>query len=255
MVFCRWDLGDGQSEVAMIKELRGTLLLSRLSNEQLQRVARRAARLRLDEGQALFSQGDTADRFYLVIRGRMRLFRLSPDGAEKIIEVVEPGQTFAEALMFLDTPRYPVCAAALGKVELISIDARDFARMLRDSVDTCFIMLGALSQRLRSLVREIDNLALHSATCRFARYLLTHRLADGQALELDLAVRKGVIASCLSIKPETFSRIEKDLSKRGVIVVDGQHVIIKNLAALEDLADLGDAWELTPLPCVAKEPG
>jgi CRP-like cAMP-binding protein len=116
-------------------------------------------------------------------------------------------------------------------------------------------MLGALSQRLRSLVWEIDNLALHSATCRFARYLLTHRPAEGQALELDLAVRKGVIASCLSIKPETFSRIEKDLSKRGVIAVEGQHVIIKNLAALEDLADLGDAWELTPLPCVAKEPG
>lgn len=104
----------------MIEELRRALLLSRLSDEQLARVARHANHVRLDEGQMLFRQGDPAERFYLVIAGRLRLFRLSPDGGEKVIEIVAPGETFAEALMFLEAPRYPVCAAALDPVELIS---------------------------------------------------------------------------------------------------------------------------------------
>jgi len=232
----------------MIDELRRGLLLSQLSAEQLERVARRAVRLRLDEGQWLFSQGDSADRFYLILGGHMRLFRLSPDGAEKVIEILAPGETFAEALMFMNAPRYPVCAAALGSAELIGMDARDFARMLRESVDTCFLLLGALSQRLRSLVLEIDNLTLHSATSRFASYLLAKRHPGAKVLDLDL--RKGVIASRLSIKPETFSRIEKDLSERGIIAVQGMRVSLLDLDALAGLAALGDNRELAEaLPC------
>jgi CRP-like cAMP-binding protein len=99
----------------MIEELRGALLLSQLSQEQLERVARRAARLGLEDGQMLFSQGDPAERFYLVLSGQVRLFRLSPDGAEKVIEIAGAGETFAEALMFLNAPRYPVCAAAWAR--------------------------------------------------------------------------------------------------------------------------------------------
>jgi CRP-like cAMP-binding protein len=232
----------------MIKDLREAPLLSGLTDEQLKGVAQRAVRMRLREGQFLFCQGDPADRFYLVLAGRMRLFRLSPDGGEKVIEIVGPGETFAEALMFLDAPRYPVCAAALGQVELIGIDAADFAQMLRGSIDTCFILLGKLSQRLRGLLREIDNLTLHTAISRLARYLLAKRPAGER--EMNLEARKGVIASRLSIKPETFSRIEKELTKQGVIAVKGQRVTFLDLDALERIAALRDSEELTPLPCM-----
>lgn len=231
----------------MDEDLRRALLLSHLSQEQLERVARRAARLRMEDGQLLFSQGDPFDRFYLVVSGQVRLFRLSPDGAEKVIEITGKGETFAEALMFLDAPRYPVCAAALGPTELIGMDARDFSRMMRESVDTCMVVLGALSQRLRTLVREIDNLTLHSATSRFASYLVARRPAKGQVIELDAL--KGVIASRLSIKPETFSRIEKDLCERGLIAVQGKRVQLLKVDLLEQLAGLGEYEELMAMPC------
>ena len=93
----------------MVDALRNTPLLSRLGEQQLQRVSTRAVHRTLDEGQWLFRQGDPARRFYLVVEGQLRLFRLSPEGTEKVIEIVSPGQTFAEALMFLNAPRYPVC--------------------------------------------------------------------------------------------------------------------------------------------------
>lgn len=231
----------------MIDALRRAPLMLGLSDQQLERVSETATRQTLDEGAWLFSQGDPARRFYLVQKGQVRLFRLSPEGAEKVIEIVCPGQTFGEALMFLNAPRYPVCAAALEPTELIGIDSREFSAMLRESVDTCFAVLGALSQRLRGLIGEIDNLTLHTAKCRVARYLLTHCPDDRRAFELD--VRKGVLASRLSVKPETFSRVIKQLSQDGVISVYGAHITIINRQELTALAELVDTAELNPMPC------
>ncbi|QVL48133.1 MAG: Crp/Fnr family transcriptional regulator [Thiocapsa sp.] len=228
----------------MIDALKTAPLLAGLSQSQLERVSRHATRVVLGAEQLLFSQGDPAERFYLVLTGRIQLFRLSPGGAEKVIELVSPGQTFAEALMFLNAPRYPVCAGALAPSELLSLDARDFALMLHESVDTCFLMLGSLSQRLRGLIGEIDNLTMHTASSRVARYLLTKVSTESRSVKLD--VRKGVLASRLSIQPETFSRVMKELAGRGIIEVQGAQVTIVDRPALGEVAELQDNIELGP---------
>ena len=221
----------------MIQELKRNLLFARLTEAQLKRVATRAQRLRLDEGEALFEQGDPATRFYLLLSGQIKLYRLSSSGNEKVIEIVVAGQTFAEALMFLEQPTYPVGAQALQAVELISLDARDFLSMLSESVSTCFVLMGDMSKRLRRLIGEIDNLTLHSATCRVAGYLLS-QMSDSP--NFNLKVPKQVLASRLSVKPETFSRIIKQLSKEGVLEVRGSQVRIRDRAALQRLADVCD---------------
>ncbi len=241
----------------MIEDLKKGLLFARLDENQLQRVSQQARRVTLEEGASLFEQGDTADRFYLLLNGQIKLYRLSPAGNEKVIEVVTPGSTFAEALMFLDRPRYPVGAQALSAAELISVDAHDFAAMLRGSVDTCFLLLGDMSQRLRGLIREIDDLSLHSATCRVAGYILA-QAPDGDE-DFELKVPKQILASRLSVKPETFSRIIRTLSERGYISMHGNRVRIEQPDALRDVADVcalsQDALQSTflyPCPPAAK---
>ena len=229
----------------MIESLRRAPLFAQLDATHLERVSRHAARLKLASEQLLFSQGDAADRFYLLLSGQIRLFRLSAEGGEKVIEIVSPGQTFAEALMFLRAPRYPVCASALTDSELIAIDSGAFAAMLRESVDTCFLLLGALSQRLRGLIGEIDDLTLHTATSRIARYLVAKLEPGTRALQLD--VRKGVLASRLSVQPETFSRVIKSLADRGVLQVQGPLVTVLDPDALLDIAELRERLEPGPL--------
>lgn len=219
----------------MIDDLKHGMLFARLSDEQLQRVASHARRLRLNEGEPLFEQGDLADRFFLVLTGQIKLYRLSSAGNEKVIEIVLPGHTFAEALMFLERPRYPVGAMALQPAELISLDARDFVDMLSESVQTCFLLMGDMSQRLRGLIQEIDELSLHSATCRVAGYLLTQAESVG---EFELQIPKQTLASRLSVKPETFSRIIKELSNKGVLKVKGSRVRIHDWSALREIAEV-----------------
>ena len=219
----------------MKEELRKCLLFGRLTEEQMDQVVRRAKRISVADGRSLFQQGDAADRVYLVTQGHVKLSRLAPDGNEKVIEVVAPGHTFAEALMFMQQPRYPVCAQALGATEVISIDAGDFLAMLRKSVDLCLLLMADMSFRLRGLVREIDDLSQHSATCRVAGYLFTHAPANSN--EFDLKIPKHVLASWLSVKPETFSRIIKGMRSDGVLEIKGSKVLIKDRAELERIAD------------------
>ncbi len=219
----------------MIEDLNRCFLFADLEVSQLQRIAKHAVRIQLEEGGALFQQGDPAKRFYLATSGQIKLFRLSPAGNEKVIDIVTPGHTFAEALMFLDRPRYPVGAEALQDSEVISIDAEDFTDMLRNSVDTCFVMLGSMSRRLRERLREIDELSLHSATCRVAAYMAQQVPTDSNSFNLPVA--KQIVASRLSVKPETFSRIIKNLSKSGVIKVVGSRVTVHDREALNVAAD------------------
>lgn len=233
-------------------------LFSKFTSEQLDRIARHASMIRLEEGESIFEQGDPVERFYLVTRGQIKLYRLSPAGNEKVIEVITPGSTFAEAMVFLERPHYPVGAQALAPAELVSVDAQDFGSILKNSVDTCFLLLGDMSQRLRGLLREIDELSLHSATCRVAAALLQMRPAG--ATYFDLPIAKQVLASRLSITPETFSRIVKNLSRQEIISISGGHVAILNVPALERAADVcalsEDSLQATfHYPCVpAKAP-
>ena len=221
-------------------DLRRGPLLRPLDREQLERIARHALRLLLLDDEALFQQGDNSERFYLVLKGQIKLYRLSPDGNEKVIEIVTPGNTFAEALMFLNRPHYPVGATAIGHAELISIDAADFVSMLRESVETCFLIMGDMSRRLRGLIGEIDNLSLHSAGCRVADYLL--RRAEQEGDVFDLGVPKLVIASRLTVKPETFSRIIRELSDRNLIRVQARRIEVLDRPALAAAAERDPTW-------------
>jgi len=229
-------------------ELNKAPLLARLSPEQLDDVTSRAVRLTLSEGKPLFEQGDKADRFFLVLSGQMKLFRLSPDGNEKVIEIVTARQTFAEALMFREHPKYPVCASALIDAELISIDSHSFAAMLRGSVETCFLLLGDLSRRLRGLIKEVDDLSLQSGTCRVAAYLLNNAPPESELFELKIP--KGVMASRLSVKPETFSRIIRRLQEEGILTVNRNQIIIHDMAALKSVAVVCDSGLDSQFPVI-----
>ena len=205
-------------------------LFSGLSDSQLQQIYQRSHITELEEGESLFFQGDDVNCFYLVVSGRIKLFRVSPGGKEKVVEIIERGHTFAEALMFMDRPHYPVNATALAASRVIAIDCKNFKSMLRDSIDTCFILMGQMSFRLRGLIQEIDTLSLNTGTVRIVSYLLQNAPEDNDDFELKIA--KSVIASRLSVKPETFSRILKNLHESKILTINGRRVTIHDRDAL-----------------------
>ena len=221
----------------MAFDLRDTYLFSQLDEQQLERVRGMSHRVTLEDGEALFEIGDPAKRFFMVTEGQIKLSRLSMNGNEKVIEVVSAGFTFAEALMFQERPHYPVRAVAIGSTSLLSIDSMAFLKLLRESVDTCFRLMGDMSQRLRQLIKEIDDLTLQSATGRVAGFLCGKYMNRGQTrVAFDLDTPKGVLASRLSVKPETFSRILSNFSSQGLVRVKGGHIEILDPDRLREYA-------------------
>ncbi len=239
--------------------VRQAYLFSALEKDQLERMTETSQTIRLDDGDPLFECGDRAERFFLVTFGQIKLARLSAGGDEKIIDIVRPGNTFAEALMFMAAPLYPVSASALGHSQVISFDNRRFMALLRESPDSCFRVMATMCQRLRGLIKEIDDLTLQSATTRVCSMLL-RRFEEKGRDTFALDAPKGVIACRLSMKPETFSRICKNLTHDQVIEVHAHKVKVLEPARLRELAHLESVVGLEPeepieMPCFESAKG
>lgn len=213
--------------------LRRCYLFAALDDAQLRTVMASMQDITLEEGRILFEHGQPADRFFLLLDGQIKLYRLSEEGDEKVIEIIRPGQTFAEAVMFMSGRVYPVNADALSNSRLLAFSNATVKEVLRGSVDTCFKLMADMSQRLHRLLNEIDSLTLHNATYRLVSYLLSELPQDVlQSPEIVLTTPKHIIASRLSIKPETFSRILTRLSRDGLIVVRGNSIVLADLERL-----------------------
>jgi CRP-like cAMP-binding protein len=215
--------------------LRRSPLFSALDDHQLAQVKQTLRHIALAENETLFVHQQHADRFFMLLRGQVKLFRISPNGDEKVVELVQPGQTFAEAVMFMETHRYPVSATAIVASELLSVDSHTFLNQLRHSTETCFRLMADMSMRLRARLREIDDLTLQNATFRLVNFLVQQlpKDASGEST-IQLQTPKSVIASRLSIKPETFSRILSSLCKDGIIEVERSTVHVHDIARLRD---------------------
>lgn len=222
----------------LVKKLRRNYLFAILTDAQMQRILQSMRVITLGVNETLFTSQHRAERFFLLDKGMIKLSRLSARGMEKVMEIVQPGEVFATAVMFMAIPHYPVSANAVRASEILAIDNATYLEILRESPDACFRVMGDMSRRLRCKVNQIDNLCLQSATYRLVRYLLEH--LEGQEPRTDqvvLLAPKHVIASSLSIQPETFSRILHLLSKKELIMVDKRVIRIPCEADLQDYAD------------------
>jgi len=191
----------------------------------------------LDEGERLFDFAQPAMHFFYVEDGLVKLFRNAADGSEKVIEVVRPGETYAEAVMFMRrVDGYPVSAEAIVPSRVWAFDSATMVKLLHDSVDNCFNLLADLSIRLRHHVDEIDRLTLHDATFRVVGFLL-QQVPEGtvSGTEVNLSMPKNVLASRLAIQPETFSRILGRLSKEGLLRVNRNDIVLVDLEGLGTL--------------------
>jgi CRP-like cAMP-binding protein len=220
-------------------EIRGLPLFAGLDEEQLNLIARHTGVVELRRGQPLFRNGDPAVNFFYLQRGQLKLTRSSFDGDEKVISVVRAGQTFAEAALFMESAGgYPVSAIGIEESRVLALPGEVIKKLLRNSPETCFRVMAVMSVRLRELVLQIDELTLHNATHRLASYLLS-RLPDGANSEpgsdIRLVTPKVVIASRLSIQPETFSRILARLRDEGLVASEGSSIVVKDVTGLRRL--------------------
>ena len=220
----------------LLELLSNIPLFGEMDSNQLHKLVHATHRHSLKRGETLFQKGDPSDGFYFVVEGQIKLALVSPEGGEKVVEIISPGMSFGEAVMFIDKP-YPAFAEALCKSEVLHI-RRDVVmeRIERDNDFACR-MLAGLSRKLHGLVSDMEDLTLHSAAQRIIGYLLREQGDEGHVVHLKAS--KSLIASRLNLTPETFSRVLHQLQRDGLITIDGRTITIPDIEALSSYGATG----------------
>ncbi len=208
-------------------------LFRELSADEIARMAAGSVEIDAPRGTVLVQRGEPCRGFHIVIYGQVKLALQAPGGGEKVVELIGPGMSFGEPVMFLDKP-YMVSATTLADSLLLHV-AREavYAEIARDPGFARRIIAG-LSLRLHHLIGDLEAVSLHSGTQRVIGYLLRDESAlNGvNSLCVTLPAKKGVIASRLNLSHEHFSRILHELIEAGLIEVDGPRVTIPDIARL-----------------------
>jgi CRP-like cAMP-binding protein len=214
-------------------------LFSDLNRTEIERLAGGCTLRRIERGEMIFRMGEPCESFHVVVVGQVKLFVISPAGAEKVIELIGAGGSFAEALMFLGKPCM-VNAQALADSLLLTVQRQAVLAELERDSRFALRMLAGLSRRLHGLVSDVQAYALQSGVQRVIGYLLGDQEGatggNGEVLTVSLPVSKATVASRLSLTPEYFSRVLRELEEARLIEVDRRDIRIldvKRLAAYQ----------------------
>jgi CRP-like cAMP-binding protein len=213
--------------------LRRHYLFSGLDQEDFDSLVLGASTVGLDKGEVLFHRGDQAIDFYFLDAGLIELNLIAATGEKKVLEVVSPGRTFAEAIAFMQEKKYPVTAEALADSMLCRIPIRMYVDLVYANPDACMRLLSDVCRHLHARVREIENLTIQNARDRLTSYLLDHVVETNEdEATVRLELPRHVIASRLSIQPETLSRLLRSMVDEGVLTIEDRVIFVHSMARL-----------------------
>ena len=215
-------------------------LFSALSDVQLAALVAATHEVRADKGKLVFQRGTPCEGMYLVVFGVVKLAVSGVQGVEKIVELVRAGESFGEAVMFLNRP-FPIMAQTLEDSLPLYVEAAAIDNLLAQDPKFARRLLAGLSVRLHALVRDVESYSTQNAAQRVIGYLLQsvsteHGESEGDiathATTVSLPVNKNLIASRLNLTPETLSRVLHHFVADGLIEVNGREIVIHDTRRL-----------------------
>lgn len=206
----------------LTRALKKTFLFESLTEGELQKIASFCRTLKVSKKGIVFHEGDSAEGFYVLSSGKVVVYKISEEGKEQVIHIVEQGQTFAEGAVF-SGKSYPASAKTLTDSKIIYVPKEPFFTLLSENPEITPKILHSMSIWLKKLVDVIEDLSLKDVESRFLRFLVTRMEKKGIPIETDrifeLEVEKSVIASKINATPETFSRMLRRLIEKKILEV------------------------------------
>jgi len=214
-------------------------LFRNLQEEDLQKVLNVCLKQTFQKGDTLFCEGDQAHGFYILVSGKVKIFKLSPDGKEYAMRIIRPGESFAQVPLFFGDS-FPASASAVSPIEVLYIEKNAFISLIKERPQLAVNMLSHASLLLKKFTLKVEELALKDPPARVAQYLIAYAVSSDlelkNGLSLTLDTSKGLLASHLGIAGETLSRTFARLKQSGAIDLDKDMIILKNISLLKEIA-------------------
>jgi len=210
-------------------------LCSGLNEQELEAITSLASFCSLSKGEILFLDGDPATGFYILLAGRVRVYKSSPEGKEYTIHSISPGQMFAEVAIFRGNS-FPANCVATEDSAVAFLPKEGFTDLLARSPQISLKIIAALAGFVREYNQKVEDLSLREVSARLASYLLDQsaRLGTNRFL---LEVSKTELATSLGTIIETLSRNFRKLADSGIIDIQGELVTILDVTRLQTVAD------------------
>ncbi len=188
------------------------------------------------KGEMIFYEGDESLGFYLLISGLIKIYKVSADGKEQILQFIRPNETFGEVVVF-SGKSFPANAEAARDSQVLLFPKKGFLDFIRRNPNVALTMLAILAERLRRFTVQVENLSLKEVPGRLASYFLYLSRQEGQGDNFTLEISKGQLASLLGTIPETLSRILARMKDHGIIEVEGNHIRLLDFPRLLSLSE------------------
>ena len=220
--------------MATVKEyIDSTPYFEGISEDELSYIAENSLLRTYTASEMIFLEGDPADGLWVVERGSVKIFKLNPDGGEHILHLRGPGKTFND-IAALDGGRNPANASALNaETQVWLIPTAIITDILTRNPQVAMNVIRMLAVRVRSLVGQIENLALYSVIVRLARFLL--KQAEDPSLS-GPGITRTAIAAHINTTPQTVSVALRELETAGAIEFDRHRIIIVDEPVLRSIA-------------------
>lgn len=214
--------------------LSNIFLFESLSSDQIELIEASTSVKKVARGEHLFSEGQSATAFFIVVSGNVKIYKLSADGNEQILHIHKPNDLIAEAVIF-DFNTYPAYCQAMEDSVLIRFSKSEFLKLLHHFPEISFKIMSAYSRRLRHLVAMIEELSLHDIKSRLANYLIKNSTVENNRTICPLTFSKKDLASILGTIPETLSRTLNYFKKEKIIVEEKSGIVILNIVKLKSM--------------------
>ncbi|MBQ5398981.1 MAG: Crp/Fnr family transcriptional regulator [Ruminococcus sp.] len=189
---------------------------------------------RVSKGDIIYYQGDSAESFYYLKKGRVRVYMTSPEGVERTLSTAARGEVFGEAAFFDRMPRVS-SASALTGCELVAIDEQKLIALIQRQPRLALELLEIQALRIRQLSDQLDIMTFLKADGRIARLLLKNAQTDGERLKVKLTHEE--IAGSVGVNRVTVSKLLTRFKKEGIIRTEYRKIIINDIKALERIAE------------------
>lgn len=200
----------------------------------LRKLSAGARQITLQRGETVFNKGEAADELYVVVSGQVKIYLSQPNRSEKVVAMVNHGESFGIAPLWLGLP-HPANAVAKSDSHLLLIDRQTLIAQTRQTPLLAECMMTDLSQRVMDLMRDMESCTPRSSLQRVSCYLLQHLPGEGiGSYDVMLPTTKRDIAAKLNLTQETLSRTFQLLSKEGAIEVQGRMIRVLNSQKLID---------------------
>ena len=189
-------------------------LFSGLEPGHLETLALIAIPKRIEKKSVLFREGEEAKGFFLLVKGKVKLTKINPSGKEQILHFVQPGQSFAEAALYMDET-YPATAEAIEAASLLFIPRDALFEAIRKDEKLSMNLIAHLARYLQILTRKVEEVTLLDSASRLALFLIAEM--DPVSGIVRLPAGKGQMAASLGMAVETFSRTLTRMKEKGIV--------------------------------------